>query len=1232
MHHRKAALALVVLACAAWAQTTSGTITGAVADPSGAVIAQAVIEATNADTGQVIRTTSTATGNYALAQLPPGPYELRVAVPGFKTYLRGGLTVETAAVVRIDVTLEVGASNESISVTAEAPLLKTESGELSHRVTASSLNAVPILPLGGSASTLGIRNPWALALELPGTFFLGGTTLKVNGAPSNTTAFRIEGMDATNYMNPGFTASVQPSVDAIEEVAVQTSNFAAEFGAVGGGLFNVSMRSGTNNYHGTAYDYFVNEFLNAQQAFVNRKSTQRRNNYGGTFGGPVWIPKLYNGRNRTFFFFNFEEFRESSEVRTTVLSVPTALYRQGDFSQVITGSGVNGVPRNVQVGGRDYADPLGRVFPSGTIFDPSTERIVASGANNFLVRDPFPQNRIAPTRFDPVAVRIQNLIPPPVGARANEIFNNYNNPWDGSRVTNIPSLKLDQSIGAKGRLSVYWSTTGSDAQYSTLMAADGLPQPISGARGYFIHTQTERVNYDHMFKPTLLAHFGVGYLGQLLKDDAPTIGYDAFKELGLRGATVNRNFPRITTSVSANTGGMANMGPASQAHDYQQKPTANASLTWIKDNHTFKIGGEWRAEGYPSRELSLLAGSYGFVPTTTGQTAFQGLTASQGSFGFGYASFLLGLVDSVTLAVPADTKRGKQQWALFIQDSWKVRRNLTLDYGLRWDYGTYASEQYGRVGNFDPVVLNPTTGNRPGATVFEGNGPGKCGCRFADNYPYGIGPRLGVAWQVNRKTVIRGGLGVVYDSTGTAAGSVTNTQSGATPGYGGSIFQLSDGIPSSVRPEWPTFSPGLYPTSGTVGAAAQYLDQNSGRPARQVQWSFSIQREFHQNFVLEASYVGNHGVWWRSTADGALAPLNVMSEQRLNAYGFNLQTVSDATLLNTQWRNLSTAQRSLLAGRGIILPYAGFPDTQTVRQALLPFPQFTNAILSAGAPLSRTWYEALQLTATQRLWHGLTLTANYTWSKTLDDLAGPPDVFNRRNGKTLTVFDQPHSFRLTGQYTSPVLRGGGGGFLGNRLVAALLSEWGVGVYLQYVTPTLLTLPAAATNPALSNWLGRGPGAAVRVPGESLWATNWTDYNGKVHPEPIDINCHCYDPAKTIVLNRNAWTNPPVGVWSPSAGRYTDFRSISLPRENLNVSRNFRIREGVTFNIRAEFTNVLNRNYLPNPSTANFLGSPTQVNGVYTGGFGTINTTAGSQIVGGTTIAPRSGILVARLTF
>jgi hypothetical protein len=1204
-------ICVLLAAIAAFAQSDRGTITGTVADPAGAVVANATVEAKNTGTGVVYPVTTTATGNYTIAQLPAGTYEVSVTVPGFKKYNRPGLLLLVEQTLRIDATLEVGAATESVTVNEAASLLNTESAELSHDVPTKNMDDLPILGIGASqAGSAGIRNPYAVTQLIPGTAWSADAYVRVNGAPNSTQSLRIEGMDASNSGTPGTAAMNQPSVDSIQEYAIQTSNFAAEYGQVGGGYFNATMKSGTNQFHGSAYDYFVNEVLNAGTPYTgaaagtgNPRARNRRNDYGFTLGGPVWIPKVYNGRNKTFFFFNWEQYREHVNINNQLETVPTAQYLAGNFSQALIGNPIG-------------TDPLGRPIYQNEIYDPNTQRTAQTGQ---VIRDPFPNQTIPLSRFDPISAKIQALFPQPLGPFANAVVNNYEPNIPTSRITEIPAVKIDQVIGAKGRLSGFWQRTDTSAPLSfTFGMVDGLPDPLDTNRGTFITAPLYRLNYDYSLRPTVLLHFGAGYratnfVDPTLNEEGKPPNYNAQQQLGLVGGTTHVFFPDFAglcnpgpgTGSCTGQGGMQIFGSSFYATATTQSPSFNTSLAWVQDNHTFKFGSEFRTEGYLSTGLTSTSGSYTFAPDQTSLPYLNGTTLAGLTPGFGYASFLLGDVKQVVVANPVVPRKGKSQFGVYAQDSWKITRKLTFDYGVRYDYSTYLTEEHGRMPDFSATIPNPVVGNIPGGAIFEGNLPGHCDCRFAKNYPWAGAPRLGLAYQINSKTVFRTGFGIVYNGTeandNASAGNSTNTV--VTPNFGGAITTLAAGIPSSFNPPpWPNLAPGQYnPTTTPVASGALLIDENSGRPARQYQWSAGFQRQIARDLAVDVAYVGNRGMWWYSPG---LINLNAIPISRLNAVGLNINT--QAALLISPLSSPAV----IAAGFGG-LPYAGFPVSQSLGQALRPFPQFTT-INSYWDPLGDTWYEALQVKTTKRLSHGLSFVSTFTWQKSLDAASesGDPltganglinDVFNRPNQKTISAYNQPLLSNISLSYITPKLNG-------NKLLSYIARDWTYGTFLQYASGMPIPVPTANNN--LSS---------------ALFQTTFTDRVPGVPLYTVNLNCHCYDPNTTFALNPAAWVNPPAGQFGTAAAYYSDYRYQRRPTENMNLGRTWRVQERFTFNIRMEFTDVFNRGHWANPTATNAQATQTRLaNGDTASGFGYMNATAGA--------APRNGLLVGRFTF
>ena len=329
--------------------------------------------------------------------------------------------------------------------------------------------------------------------------------------------------------------------------------------------------------------------------------------------------------------------------------------------------------------------------------------------------------------MDPVFLKVQALIPLP-NVAPNSLLNNGIYPYVSDRVTGIPSFKIDHVLSTNDHLSFFFSEIYTGSQYSnTTGGADGLPEPITQAIGTFITSHMYRLNYEKTLTPSLLLHFGGGYQDEYFADDRAVTDYDAEQQLGLKGATVNRMFPAFIGANNAQ-GGIKTLGSGTNRHIWYQKPTANLSLTWVKDNHTFKFGSEMRIEGIPTTLFSNTNGVYNFSPNETGLPSTQGQALQGGTVGFPYASFMLGLVDSVTISQPPILRMGKSMWGFFAQDTWKVNRKFTLDYGLQIRLRHLSQRAVWAHSGFFPDRAESFGGGRLGAVVFEGYGPGRCNC------------------------------------------------------------------------------------------------------------------------------------------------------------------------------------------------------------------------------------------------------------------------------------------------------------------------------------------------------------------------------------------------------------------------------------------------------------------------------------------------------------------------
>jgi hypothetical protein len=1232
-----------------FAQSDRGTITGTIADPAGAVVASAKVEARNVETGTLYEVASTSTGNYTLAQLPAGTYELSVTVQGFKKFVRQNIIVSVAGTLRVDVGLEVGATTESVTVTEAATLLKTESGELSHNVTTDRVNNLPVINLGFGAGVGNVRNPLQAINLIPGSAFANDNTLRVNGMPANTQSIRIEGQDATNGQHREFNQVNQASLDAIQEVTVQTSNFAAEYGQAGGGYFNYTMKSGTNQFHGSAYDYFVNEIFNAGVPFTNAgltdsrrtgqhiRNAQRRNNYGFTFGGPVAIPKVYDGHDKTFFFFNFEQFRESQFFASGLTTVPTTAYRQGNFSGALIAP--------LTIAGQPAIDALGRPLIQNAVYDPNTTRTAPDGSS---IRDPFPGNIIPAARMDPVAAKIQSMIPDPLNSG---FINNYPIPaYTNFRHTTIPSFKIDHNLSGAIKLSGYYSEN-----HNFSPNANGFTQSFTNATVTDSVARTTRVNYDQSLTPTLLLHLGAGLMYLTQPQTTPPFDQNT---LGWAKSFSDPNlFPYIAFGTDPSKGGFNLAGPNGTAAGYfapyayykDVKPTANASLTWVKGNHTIKAGGEMILEGFPIHTLARAHGNFTFGASQTGNPWEDG-RGTNAFTGFGYASFFLGVNGALQESAGATMRLGNHAFAGYIQDSWKVTRKLTLDYGLRYDYVTLLHEQYGRMQNAAFSTPNPAAGGRLGSVIYEAT----CHCTFNHNYPWALGPRLGVAYQIDSKTVFRAGAGLAYGTAPNNANVSTNALDfySITPkGYGEAATLLRDGDPLAAGNRfgnppisWPDFSP-KFPIEVAPGIRPPTspfisIDRNSGRPPRIFQWSIGLQREITHNLVIEAAYVGNRGVWWTAPLLATFNYNALTPEGLKSTWGIDVSNPADRALLTTRINSPAVLARfPWLANPNNVYP--GFPATQNLTQALRAYPQWLGISSFLGPPLGTTWYDSLQAKVTKRLSHGLNVDSAFTWQKELNLGVGSDttyltpapniinDVYNYRQNKQTSAFSRPFQLVVSFRYTTPGFSASGTGM---KALSWIARDWNVAGVLRYQSGQIIRTPAS--NNGFFRQLARQDSPASFGGGNTLF--------NRVNGQPLlnfDPNCKCFDPTTQLVLNPAAWSDAPAGQFGSGAAYYNDFRWQRQPAESLSLGRTFGLAKEnrVKLDIRMEFFNVFNRLFLANPAPVTVGGFPAASpnpaaptvrtpTGALSSGFGFVNTFNGNGS------QPRTGQLVARFTF
>jgi hypothetical protein len=978
-----------------------------------------------------------------------------------------------------------------------------------------------------------------------------------------------------------------------------------------GAFYNFTTKSGTNQLHGSLYELWANEVMDAAHPFNHLTDKDRKNDYGFSIGGPVWIPKVYNGRNHTFFFFNLERFGNDQASTAATGTVPTAAYRQGDFGCALYATSTNCTGPQVSL-----TDPTsGYTFLQNQIFDPAS---TYTDSNGRLTRTPFPNNVIPTNRIDPIALKIQALIPAPMNSQTT--LN-----WAPYIVTNtqqqIPSGKIDQDFGPNTKASFFWTNQSTNQ----VAAPDGLPIPLTSSRPKVVGGNQERFNLDRTISANMVAHLGLGFYRFHNPDSSPVgvLDYN-IGQLGLVGSATGVGFPAISGltannegGVSANTGGF---GPTTADHQTTDLGSMTGSLAWTRGKHNYKAGFELKQEMYSDENYQGAQGVYAFSGAQTAPpflgTTTVGSGSTSGSVGIGYASFLLGAVSSTTVNPPKDTELRRITEALYVLDNFKVSPKLTLEYGLRWDRAPMGHEIWDRQSEIGLNTPNPNAGGIPGGFIFAGYGPGRCNCEFSKTYDFAFAPRLSIAYQINSKTVIRAGWGIFYSGGDSWAylnggyslnGLGLNSVQASAPSFGLVSSQLSTGIVySPAQLTALNLSPGVNTTPGQLNTFSSvwgglYNDRNAGRPARINQWNVALQRQLSKTMSIQAAYVGDRGVWEQANN---LLSLNELTPQILAAHNLNLSNTATRTLMT------STVCSPTAVAAGITLPYSTFPCSATVAQSLRPFPEYNSSLAAEFVGQGNSWYDALQISFTKRFSHGLDVTSNYTYSKTItignSGINGNP--YNRQEQKGLDPVDLPQNFVNAITYATPALGT-------SKLLRGLSRGWTVAAALSYESGALIAAPTSQVS-KWSTYTFESNVPMIRVPGQPLYLLN--------------PNCRCFDPNNLSqrILNPAAWEDVAPGTISPGSLYYNDFRGPHQINENGTFGRTFQLRERIKLSVRAEFFNMFNRVILGIPTASN----PTAVTTVNnaTGaisGFGYYNIGRTSNLGG-----QRNGDLVARITF
>jgi len=1150
-----ASIAILSLSCAGvvLAQSERGTISGTIRDSSGAVIPQAKIIITNTATNVVVNLTTNGVGEYTAASVAVGAYNILVQKEGFRPAELKGLGVDAATSVRADVILEIGASQQVVEVQAAAVQLHTEDAKTSVTINQKLVDTLPLVVAGS------VRSPFDLAALTPEAKTLGGDAgFSLGGGQAAAYQATLDGVsvDTSRALQKSWVTTNAPSVEALTEFTVDTNGYKAEFSHANGGVMTFVTKSGTNRFHGSLYEFLRNNDLDANDWFSNRAGRPRQiykqNDFGFTVGGPIWIPKIYNGRNKTFFFFSLEGFRNRNGASNVTATVPTAEMYNGDFSK--------------------WVDSKGNLIP---IYDPTTQ---VTNPDGTVTRAIFTGNMVPKSYFNTASTQALSVFqksgvltpnsPTSIPGTAAYVNNNYII-GNGTNVQPVDkrSIKGDHVFNEKHRISGYY---GFDRE-SVTPGPDG-PPTLPGLYSNYNDTQQAsdvvRFSWDWTFSPTKLNHFYAGGNNWRQNHFPPQELIGGWKDKFCLGNVpdCNDNLVNLFSGGTNNTyttwGGQANNGSENTVYAY------NDDFTWIKGSHSLKFGGMYQLNHYNGFGRQCISGCVGFSYLETGKPGVTDPTQGGNAF----ASFLLGYADTGQI----DTIRfiGQQFYYFggYIQDDWRVNSHLVLNFGLRYDINLPPTGLEDRWSDFSPTTPNPAAGGRPGAVLFAGSGAGRVGTRsLADMWTGGFGPRFGFAYSLHDKTVIRGSYGRLFGQLMSVTGSTHNmgfTLTQTFPSQSNGLrptYLLNQGMPPWTAP------PFVNPSVSNGSSVSWFQGQETTRLPESNNVNLSIQRQLSSSMIVEASYnavIGSH-------LQAQLLDFNQVDPRYLTAFGTIAQST---TVLNSQVGS-ATANAA-----GIVAPYPGF--TGTVKQALRPFPQYTyiDTFAGQGDHSGHSSYHAAIIRLEKRYSGGLTLQTSYVFSKLITDADSywgnattstangccvAADQYNRRLEKSIGQFDVTHNFKAGFVYELPF--GKGRAHLTHGAAAAILGNWGFNGFLGYSGGQPVGITSTYVLPLYGNANGRSTPYITSYDG---WQPNWS---GKFDPTinnffvPFCGNtagCTGPFPNQGLATSLNGFSN---------ATRYNPkVRTFPNLNENLSVAKAFPLRESLRVEFRAEAFNVFNR--------------------------------------------------------
>jgi hypothetical protein len=1067
-----AALLIATCGISANAQTVFGGIAGVVTDTGGALIPGAKIVAQNEMTGVSFQSVSTSSGSYRFPELPLGSYTVTATEAGFQQSIQTHVTVNVQITTSLNIKMTVGAVAQSVTVNASGLHLETQSSDINGSVTDQDYLQLP-LTLGGVGA---FRSPEAFEFLLPGTTGPGTANnsdngiffARIAGGQAFGNEVLIDGVSQQRSENGSSFDEESPSVEALSELTVTQALPPAEFSRTTGGIENFVTKSGTDQLHGDVYDLVRNTALDANLWFNGGEKdiscsgasdtaacrstfatpVDRKNDYGVTLGGPVWIPKVYKGKDKLFFFFSWEQLNYNLGA-TTLTTVPTAQELAGNFSNPA-------IFQTNKVLGTNPCD--GTPIYQGQIFDPSTERSVTlSNGSSILCRTAFPGNIIPAASFAQVSQNLLKYFPAPTN---NQVFNNFSFASTSPITNTTYTVRIDANLTKKSKI---WSSYSSRDNNRIAGNPQILPYPIDpNTWKQDFETHFWRIGWDYSFTPNLLNNFifGTNRSNSQNFSVPVTENKDWINTVGLRNA-VTDNFPVITNGFTDQES-MGNNGD-----NIDNGLRLNDSVAWQKGAHSLTFGIDLRYQQYSP--INNNSPSVGFCSAQTAGDPNQPLT------GNGLASEILGDACGGSQNVYLHQSRWiSWYYSGFVQDNWQVSQDLTLNLGVNYSIDKPRHEADNYTSDFSRTAIDPEYGI-PGALVFGTECKG-CNTAWAETWYKDVAPRLGFAYTpayLNRKTVLRGGIGILYgplqyDDFGGSmdAGYKVNPNFPSKNGFDPS-FQIDNGYPAFAPP--PNLDPGQYNGSYLPGS---YIEKRAGRPAMITDYNMQVQQELAKDLVMAISFVGSTG-----------------QDLQSNVQNINNIPLPDLALGD----QLSSPLISNNAG--VAVPFPGYfnlwGNGVQVQQALRPFPQYD--YIDSGCCLQNSGhssYDAMFATLTRQFQNGFSLQVSYTWAKNINDSdsilpntnPGDPQVQNPADlhqEKAISIQDIPQTLVVSYLYDLPF---GKGKQLFNHggLLNEVIGNWELGGIQRYQSGQPLAFCCASGIPGWeqSIYYSRVPGSHI----------------------------------------------------------------------------------------------------------------------------------------------------------